>query len=200
MEQKINYDLMMIKIIEKLDYKPNLLLHSCCAPCSSSVIERLKDHFNVTIYYYNPNIYPKEEYEIRKNEQKKFLEQLNIPLIEGDYNKENFYQSVMGMEAEVEGGKRCYICYKMRMEGCAKLAKNLKFDYFCTTLSVSPYKNSNYINEIGEALENEYGVKFLYSDFKKRQGFLRSTILSKEYNFYRQKYCGCEFSIKKETQ
>lgn len=194
---KINYDLVMQETIKKLDgKKPDLLLHSCCAPCSSSVIERLKDNFNLVVYYYNPNIFPNSEYIIRKEEQKRYLESLNIPFIEGNYDKQSFYDAIEGLENELEGGKRCYECYKFRMNSCAKLCKDMNFEYFCTTLSVSPHKNSTYINEIGEELENKYGVKFLHSDFKKRQGFLRSTQISREQNFYRQNYCGCEYSIK----
>ncbi|MBQ7307186.1 MAG: epoxyqueuosine reductase QueH [Clostridia bacterium] len=195
MIQKINYDLIMQQIIKGLNHKPKLLLHSCCAPCSSSVIERLREYFDVTVYYYNPNVYPTEEYEIRKTEQKNYLEKIDIPFIEGEYSKLDFYDSVLGLENELEGGKRCYSCYKFRMKSCAKKAKDLNFEYFCTTLSVSPHKNSTYINEIGKNLEEEYNIKFLFSDFKKRQGFLRSLALSKENNFYRQNYCGCEYSM-----
>ena len=195
--QKTNYDIVMQNIIKNLTYKPSLLLHSCCAPCSSSVIEKLKDYFNLTVFYYNPNIYPEQEYIIRRDEQKNYLAKLGINFLEGDYNKSDYYNMINGFEGEPEGGSRCYKCYLLRMEKCAIMAKNMNFDYFCTTLSVSPHKNSTYVNEIGEFLQNKYNIKFLFSDFKKRQGFLRSTELSKQNNFYRQNYCGCEFSLRK---
>ena len=197
MQNKINYDAVMLETIKNLKDKPKLLLHSCCAPCSSSVLEKLAEHFEVTVFYYNPNIYPEEEYEIRKNEQKRFLKEKQIPFIEGDYIPKNYYSAIKGLENEQEGGKRCYKCYEMRMEKTAKKAKDEGFEYFCTTLSVSPHKNSEYVNKIGKELSEKYNIKFLFSDFKKRNGFLRSTQISKEYNFYRQKYCGCIFSINK---
>lgn len=196
---KINYDLIMQNTIKNFNgKKPSLLLHSCCAPCSSSVIERIKDFFSITVFYYNPNIFPEQEYIIRKEEQIKYLKSIGIPYIEGDYDKNSFYNAIEGLECEKEGGKRCYACYNFRMEKTAIKGKELNFDYFCTTLSVSPHKNSQYVNDIGSMLQEKYNIKFLHSDFKKRQGFLRSTQLSKENNFYRQNYCGCEYGIRKE--
>lgn len=173
--------------------KPTLLLHSCCAPCSSSVIEKLATNFNLTIYYYNPNIFPKEEYEKRLNEQKLYLQKLNINLIIGEYNPEEYNTAINGLESLGEKTARCYNCYKFRIEKTAKLAQKLKFDYFTTTLSVSPHKNAKWINEIGEQLSTEK-CKFLVADFKKQNGYLRSLELSKENGFYRQNYCGCEMS------
>ena len=181
----MNYNEKMKEIIKSLDFKkPKLLLHSCCAPCSSSVIEKTSNHFDITVLYYNPNIYPFEEYEIRKNEQKRFLESLNIPLIEGDYIDSEFYNAVLGYENCAEGGDRCYRCYLLRMRKTVEMAKEKGFDYFCTTLSVSPHKNSVYINQIGEQLEKEYGVRFLYSDFMNEYGYFRSIQISKERNFW----------------
>lgn len=192
---KINYYLKMLEIIKGLTYKPKLLLHSCCAPCSSSVIETLLPYFDITVLYYNPNIYPLEEYEKRLNEQKRFLNKLKINLIELDYNESEFLTKIKGLENEKEGGNRCYNCYYLRMEKTAQVAKEKQFDYFCTTLSVSPHKNSQFINEIGEILQKEYGIAFLFSDFKKNNGYLRSLTISKEENFYRQAYCGCKYSF-----
>lgn len=186
------------KIIENLDYTPNLLLHSCCAPCSSYCIEYLSNYFNITIYYYNPNISPIEEYEKRKNEQIKFINEFKtknkLNIIDSDYNYDDFLNVINGLENEPEGGSRCSKCYLLRMDNTAKKAGELKYDYFATTLTVSPYKNSKKINEIGYLLEKKYKIKYLPSDFKKKNGYKRSIELSKEYNLYRQNYCGCIFS------
>ena len=186
------------KIIENLNYTPNLLLHSCCAPCSSYCIEYLSNYFNITIYYYNPNISPIEEYEKRKNEQIKFINEFKtknkLNIIDSDYNYDDFLNVINGLENEPEGGSRCSKCYLLRMDKTAKKASDLKYDYFATTLTVSPYKNSKKINEIGYLLEKKYKIKYLPSDFKKKNGYKRSIELSKEYNLYRQNYCGCVFS------
>ena len=183
--------------------KQKILLHSCCAPCSTAVIERLKDDFDIAIFYYNPNIYPEEEYIKRKNEEIKYIKHLNeidkenkISMIDCDYESEKFYDAVKGYENEREGGARCAICFKLRLKETAKRAKELGFDLFGTTLTVSPHKNAELINSIGLGLEKEIGEKFLESNFKKQNGFKRSVELSKENNIYRQNYCGCEFALK----
>lgn len=199
--QKINFNEGMKNILKSIDKnaRPVLVLHSCCAPCSSSVIERLTSFFKIIVLYYNPNIYPKEEYEKRKSEQQNFIKTLNsegkdIKFVELDYDSENYIQQLKGLENEKEGGVRCYHCYKIRMAKTAEYAKEKNADFFCTTLSVSPYKNAQFINEIGQELTKNFNVSFLPSDFKKENGYLRSIELSKQYNFYRQDYCGCIFS------
>ena len=184
-----------LSFLENLSYRPKLLLHSCCGPCSSSVLEFLSKYFDIDVYYYNPNIYPKEEYIKRKEEQKRLLNNLNINYIEGDYDTDLFNLKIKGLESEPEGGSRCFECIKLRMEKTAFYAKANNYEYFTTTLSVSPHKNSKMINEIGYALEKDIGVKYLYSDFKKNNGYKRSIDLSKKYNLYRQDYCGCQYSL-----
>ena len=171
---------------------PTLLLHSCCGPCSSYVVTYLKDFFKVTVFYYNPNIYPEQEYQHRLSEQARLLKELGIDLIEKGYCHEEFLDQVRGLEAEPEGGKRCTQCFRLRLSRTAELAKELGFDYFCTTLTVSPHKNAMVINAVGRELENE--VLWLPSDFKKRDGYKRSIELSGKYGLYRQDYCGCEFA------
>ena len=184
-----------ISFLEKLDYRPKLLLHSCCGPCSTSVIEFLNKYFDLDIYYYNPNIYPEDEYVLRCNTQKSLLDNFpNIKLIEGNYEPLLYEKTVLGLEGEREGGKRCYLCIKLRMEKAAIYAKENGYDFFTTTLSVSPHKNSKMINEIGFDLEKKYDISYLYSDFKKRDGYKRSIELSKLYSLYRQDYCGCKYS------
>ncbi len=192
----MNYDKMGMEEIAKLTYKPKLLLHSCCGPCSSYVITYLKDYFDITVLYYNPNIEPMEEYNKRKEEQIKLINLLNanIKLMDIDYDNESFRKKVIGFEKEKEGGFRCHLCYELRLEKTASKANENNFEYFCTTLTVSPYKNALVINELGEKLANKYNVKWLHSDFKKKDGYKKSIILSKEYNLYRQNYCGCLFS------
>ena len=187
----IDYNKEMYKIIDSLEFRPKLLLHSCCAPCSSSVLERLKEYFDVTVFYYNPNILPNDEYCRRLTEQQILLEKLNICYIIGEYNPQDFATAIKGFEKYAEGSERCKHCYHFRMEQTAKLAKDKNFDFFTTTLSVSPHKNSLWINEIGKELQDRYGVKFLFSDFKKQNGYLRSLELSKKFGLYRQEYCGC---------
>ena len=182
--------------------KQKILLHSCCAPCSTAVIERLKDEYDIVIFYYNPNIYPEEEYILRKQEEIKYIKHLNdsnvdfsISMLDCDYESEKFYEATVGFENEREGGARCAICFKLRLEKTAQKAKELGFDIFGTTLTVSPHKNAELINSIGLALEKENGVRFLVSNFKKNNGYKRSVELSKENNIYRQNYCGCEFAL-----
>lgn len=176
--------------------KPTLLLQACCGPCSSAVLEQLKPYFEITILYYNPNTYPEAEYEKRYNE---FSKLDGFKMIKEDYDHNEFLEVAKGLEAEIEGGARCYKCYELRLKKTATLAKELAFDYFSTTLSISPHKNAKWINEIGLKLEAEMGVKFLYSDFKKKEGYKRSIEISKEIGLYRQDYCGCEYSLRNEN-
>ena len=194
----MNYDVEMNKIIEKLDYRPNLLLHSCCAPCSTTVIERLKDYFDITIVYYNPNIEPIDEYEKRKQEQIRIIKLYGLKYLDCDYDNNLFHEMSKGLEDVPEKGIRCHKCYELRLNYTAKLAKENNFEYFGTTLTVSPYKLSNIINEIGLKLERIYDIKFLVSDFKKNNGYKNSIELSKKYDLYRQNYCGCIFSRKSD--
>ncbi|MBN2789895.1 MAG: epoxyqueuosine reductase QueH [Candidatus Delongbacteria bacterium] len=186
--------------IKVLPNKPSLLLHACCAPCSSYVLELLRDIFDITIYFYNPNIYPEKEYFRRLNELKSFLSEFDkgseVKLIEENYTPMEFAACSSGMEEETEGSKRCFSCYELRMSKTAQKASEEKFDYFCTTLSISPHKNAEKINEIGRELSKIYNVKFLYSNFKKKNGFIRSLEISKDFDLYRQEYCGCEYSIR----
>ena len=198
----MNYQVLTDKIIEEIkdnEKVPTLLIHSCCGPCSSYVLEYLSKYFKITIFYYNPNIYPEEEYKKRLGEQRKIIKEMAFPnpanLIEGDYDYNGYLDYIKGLEEEVEGGSRCFKCYRLRMEEAAKYAKDNGFDYFTTTLSISPYKNAKKLNEIGEQLEKKYNIKYLYADFKKKNGYKRSLELSKKYNLYRQHYCGCEFSL-----
>lgn len=182
--------------------KPSLLLHSCCAPCSSYVLEYLSQYFAITLLYYNPNIDPLEEYQERIHEQQRLIREmeaagaLGIPVrfLEGKYEPEAFYRAVRGHEREKEGGERCFICYELRLRMAAMVAKEGGFDYFTTTLSISPKKNAAKLNEIGERLAEEYGLSYLMSDFKKKNGHNRSTELSEQYHLYRQDYCGCVYS------
>lgn len=184
--------------LEKLDHRPKLLLHSCCGPCSSSVLELLVKHFDIDVYYYNPNIYPESEFIKRSNTQESLLKKLdsNIKFIEGKYDYDLYKETISGLESEREGGLRCKECIGLRMEKACLYAKENGYDYFTTTLSVSPHKNSKMINEIGYMLEEKYNMPYIYSDFKKKDGYKRSIILSKEYDLYRQDYCGCEYSIR----
>ena len=196
----MNYDFEMQKQMNNIKEGTKLLLHACCAPCSSAVLERLSDFFEITIFYYNPNITEEKEYLKRIEELKKFISLVKykypISLIPGNYDPQKFFEMAKGLEDEPERGKRCYKCYAMRLEERARIADELGFDYFCTTLTLSPHKNSNWINEIGEDLNNRYNSIYLYSDFKKRNGYKRSIELSREYDLYRQDYCGCVYSLR----
>lgn len=204
MEQKINYQRKLDELIKSLDYTPRLLLHSCCAPCSSYCLEYLAQYFSITVLYYNPNISPEEEFRKRAEEQRRLIAALPaknpISLVVDDYNPREFFDIAKGLEDAPEGGERCFRCYRLRLERAAEYAAEHGFDYFCTTLSISPLKNAAKLNEIGEALERELGIKYLPSDFKKKGGYLRSIDLSREYGLYRQNYCGCVFSKPKEEK
>ena len=198
----MNYDLEMENQIKNISTKNKLLLHACCAPCSSAVLERISKYFDITILYYNPNITEPEEYEKRLNEIENFVKKLNlknIKVLRGRYNPKEFFDISVGLEKEKERGKRCYKCYELRLKETAKVAEELNFDYFTTTLSISPYKNSKWLNEIGENLNKEFKPTYLYADFKKKNGYKRSIELSQEYGLYRQDYCDCIYS-KKERE
>ncbi len=199
----INYQKELEKLIEKNQKEnrvPALFLHSCCAPCSSYCLEYLAEFFHITLFYYNPNISPKMEYETRVEEQKRLVEALNhkvtypIEMVEGNYDPERFYEMAKGKEDLPEGGERCFECYKLRLKEAGLYAKEGNFDYFTTTLSISPLKNAQKLNEIGNKIADEVDVAYLPSDFKKKNGYKRSTELSKEYDLYRQNYCGCVYS------
>jgi len=199
-QMKTNYNILMKDIIAKIEEGkvPSILLHSCCGPCSTEVISRLTPYFNVTILYYNPNIEPKSEYEKRKQEQIRFINEFKpinkLDYMDCDYDNESFLEMAKGLETEPEGGTRCHRCYELRLNKTAQLAKENGYDYFCTTLTVSPYKNSEVINQIGENIANKLDIKYLYSDFKKEDGYKKSIEYSKQYKLYRQNYCGCHFS------
>lgn len=190
---KINYDLELEKLLKQIDNKPTLLLHSCCAPCSSYVLEYIASYFKITILYYNPNIDTVEEFNKRIEELKRLIKELNLDIEVVSYGhcKEDFDVISKGLENEPEGSKRCFKCYRIRLLKSVIYAKEHNFDYFGTTLSISPYKNASKLNEIGLELEKIYGVKYLVSDFKKNNGYKRSIELSRKYNLYRQDYCGC---------
>ncbi|MDL2239685.1 epoxyqueuosine reductase QueH [Bacteroidales bacterium OttesenSCG-928-L14] len=229
----MNYQIILDKTLEEIanmNNRPSLLLHSCCGPCSSYVLDYLSKYFDITLLFYNPNIFPKEEYVKRLEEQKRLVEIMNdgngeddvdktdkvdkmdkvdkvdktdkadkigeIRIIEGDYYPEIFEEIVKGMEDFPEGGERCTKCYELRLNEAAMFAKKMNFDYFTTTLSVSPMKNSSKLNEIGEALAKKYELNYLFSDFKKKEGYKRSIELSKKYGIYRQEYCGCKYSVR----
>lgn len=202
---KINYQKILDKILENIkkdNVRPKLLVHSCCAPCSSYVLEYLNDYFDITVLYYNPNISPKEEYEKRKAEQIRFIHERfsdnntnnKVSFMDCDYESEKYAEIVKGLEKEPEGGMRCVECFSLRLDKTAELAKLYGFDYFVTTLSISPLKNAQLINRIGSEISEKYGVSYLPSDFKKREGYKRSIELSKKYGLYRQNFCGCVYS------
>lgn len=194
---KVNYDKIMIEQMANAKEGATLLLHSCCAPCSSACLERLKDKFKITILYYNPNIDEEEEYEKRKAEQIRFLKETGwAEFLDCDHDAEAFVKMSRGLENEPERGKRCYACYALRLSKTAQVAKERGFDYFATTLTLSPHKNADWLNEIGEKEGGRYEVNYLFSDFKKQGGYYRSTALSTEYNLYRQDFCGCKYSKK----
>ena len=195
--QKVDYNKQMEKILSSIKScgdKPTLLLHSCCAPCSSSVIERLKDFFKLTVYYYNPNLDGQAEYDLRAKEQKRLCAILGVEYIVEDYDAKEFLSQVIGLENETEGGARCEKCFDLRLKKTAEKAKSENYEYFATTLTVSPLKNVDLLNNIGKAIEEKTGIKYLVSDFKKKNGYKRSIELSNEYGLYRQNYCGCVFS------
>ena len=202
---KINYQKILDKILENIkkdNVRPKLLVHSCCAPCSSYVLEYLNDYFDITVLYYNPNISPKEEYEKRKAEQIRFIHERfsddntnnKVSFMDCDYESEKYAEIAKGLEKEPEGGMRCVECFRLRLDKTAELAKLYGFDYFVTTLSISPLKNAHLINRIGSEISEKYGVSYLPSDFKKREGYKRSIELSKKYGLYRQNFCGCVYS------
>ena len=197
-EIRVNYNLECEKILNSLDLnnKKTLLLHSCCAPCSSAVLERISKYFKITILFYNPNITDYSEYLKRKDELKRLIKEVgyDIEVMDCDYDKEKFISMALGLEDKKEGDIRCYKCYKLRLEKTALVAKENNFDYFTTTLSISPYKNSKWLNEIGKELSDKYKVNYLYADFKKKNGYKRSIELSNIYHLYRQDYCGCIYS------
>lgn len=199
-----NYSAELENIINNLTDTPTLLLHSCCAPCSSYVLSYLADYFKITVLYYNPNISPIEEYEKRKQEQIRLINEMKfknpVKFLDCDYDNDKFEMLAKGLEDVKEGGARCYKCYNLRLEKTAILAKENNFDFFGTTLTVSPYKNSQKLNEIGQLLEEKYNISYLYSDFKKKEGYKKSIEFSKQYNLYRQDYCGCVYSKPKITE
>ncbi len=204
--EKKNYQLMLDREIEKISasgQRPRLLLHACCAPCSSYVLEYLSRYFEITLFFYNPNISPAEEHDFRARELERLSRELPLEaiprVIVANYEPEVFYGAVKGMEELREGEARCAVCYRLRLKKTAEEAREGGYDYFCTTLSISPYKRTEWLNAIGAELEKEYGVRYLYSDFKKKNGYKRSCELSREYDLYRQDFCGCEFS-KKEAE
>ena len=197
----MNYQNKLEEILEQISLSnktPKLLLHACCAPCSSYVLEYLSNYFEITIYYYNPNIHPETEYSRRINELRKFINEYKtknkVYLVEENYDVQEYFNQIKGLEHLGERSKRCYKCYKFRMEKAVQYSKENNFDYFTTTLSISPYKDAQWINEIGSILENKYNIKYLYADFKKKNGYKRSLELSKDHGLYRQDYCGCIYS------
>ena len=200
----MNYELEMEKQIKNIEEGTKLLLHACCAPCSSAVLERLANHFKITIFYYNPNITDMVEYHKRVDELKRLVSLIKpkykVSILEGRYNPEEFFEIAKGLENEPERGARCFKCYKLRLEETASVASTLNYPYFCTTLTLSPHKNCNWINEIGEELDKKYESCYLYSDFKKKEGYKRSIELSREYDLYRQDYCGCIYSIREKVE
>ncbi len=198
--QKINYQRELDKLICSLNGTPTLLLHSCCAPCSSYCLEYLSQYFAITVLYYDPNIFPEEEFRKRTDELVRLIKEMPVKnpvsLVVAKYDPQEFFNAVKGLEDCPEGGDRCFVCYRLRLEYAAKYAAEHKFDYFCSTLSISPLKNAQKLNEIGAELSEIYKVSALPNDFKKKGGYLRSIELSREYNLYRQNYCGCVFSKK----
>ena len=207
MENKRNFQRELDRILSNIQSEgvtPTLLLHSCCGPCSSYVLEYLTQYFNVLLYFYNPNIHPLEEYKKRLDAQHKVVSRMKledrVKIIEGEYDPKVFFDAVSGLESEPEGGKRCEVCIKLRMEKAAEAAVKYNADYFATTLTVSPHKNAPYINNTGEEISQIYDISYLISDFKKKNGYKRSTELCRIYDIYRQNYCGCVFSMRDDEQ
>ncbi|HIV50803.1 MAG TPA: epoxyqueuosine reductase QueH [Candidatus Faecalibacterium intestinipullorum] len=200
MPKQLTYAQQMDAVLASLGgSRPRLLLHACCGPCSSAVLEQLSQFFEITVLYYNPNTWPEAEYRRRGQELERFVaaaHPLGVKVVEDRYDPQEFYSAVAGLEAEPERGGRCTVCYRLRMRRAAQYAVEHGFDWFATTLSISPHKDAARINQIGQELEQEFGVKHLPSDFKKKNGYLRSLQLSEEYGLYRQDYCGCEFSAR----
>ena len=206
MSNKENYQLLLehtLKSLEGIEKKKTLLLHACCAPCSSYVLEYLSKYFDITLFFYNPNIYPEEEFRFREDELRRLIGEMPLPsgvnIISGRYDPSEFFDIARGYEELPEGDERCHRCYALRLEESARAAKEGGFDYFCTTLSISPYKNAEWLNTIGKEMSEKYGVGYLFSDFKKKNGYKRSCQLSEQYSLYRQDYCGCVFS-KREAE
>lgn len=203
---KINYDLQMQDIIRKLEQtsgeKPRLLLHSCCGPCSSAVLEKLTPHFRVTVFFFNPCIHPAAEYEKRLSEQKRLIAEAHLPvdMLEAAYDPQSYFALVKGLEDAPEGGERCLVCFRQRLMATAQAAKEHGYDFFTTTLTVSPHKNAENLNRIGQEISAQVGVPLLPADFKKRSGYLRSLELSREYSLYRQDWCGCVYSMRTENE
>lgn len=198
---KINYQLLLddkIKEIEASSLRPRLLLHACCAPCSSYVLEYLSKYFRITLFFYNPNISPREEYDARYEELRRLLTEMGldtqVEFVDSEYEPQRFFEIAKGLETLPEGGERCKKCYALRLEATAKVAAAQGFDLFTTTLSISPHKNAAWLNEIGKEMADKYGCEYLFSDFKKRGGYLRSCQLSEQYGLYRQDFCGCIYS------
>ena len=207
MQPKRNYQIEMereLARLQKAGEKPLLALHSCCAPCSSAVLERLNGAFEIVVYYYNPNISPEAEFIHRAREQARLVAEMpltGVRMVQGDYDPNAFFERVRGHEGDPEGGERCGICFEMRLRKTAEFARSIGAPYFTTTLSISPLKDTGRLNAIGEALAAEYGLKYLVSDFKKKDGYRRSVSLSGEYRLYRQDFCGCIFSkMERERQ
>lgn len=196
---KINYDLKFQEIVNGITKKPKLLLHSCCGPCSSASMEKLAQFFDITVVYYNPNIYPESEYNKRLEAQRQICEKFGIDLVEEKYCEQEFLEKVKGLENVAEGGERCTVCFAQRLERVASLAKQKGYDFFGTTLTISPHKNEQIINKLGESLAQKYGIDFLFCDLKKHDGYKRSIELSKMHNLYRQTYCGCRFSLEAQN-
>jgi len=203
---KINYHRLMeeeIRNIKKAGVKPSLLIHSCCAPCSTHVIDVLSEFFEITVYFFNPNIFPENEYHKRLEEQIRLVKEMNlayeVEVIGTEHEEETFYNAVKGLETIREGGERCWECFELRLDRTAQYASEKNYDYFATTLTISPLKNAQKINELGIRLEERYHVKYLRSDFKKKEGFKKSVLLSEKHDLYRQDYCGCVYS-KKEAE
>ena len=207
MKPKINYQIEMERELKRLadaKKRPVLVLHSCCAPCSSACLERLHEAFELVLYYYNPNISPEAEFRLRAEEQARLIREMplqdDVRMVEGEYEPQLFYERVRGHEGDPEGGDRCGICFEMRLRKTAEYARSIGAEYFTTTLSISPLKDAQRLNGLGEAIAAEFGLRYLCSDFKKKDGYRRSCVLSEEYGLYRQDFCGCVFSKMEREQ